>query len=134
MKKKVVTADPSNDSKASLRFAIRLTSQYKVQFADKLNSFVSIIQDDNAIDPRLERREFDRITRQKGLSGAKFHLEKLNWEENLGWHLKQFVRKFKCDLAALFTNQERPWFFSGLLRSTANASFDTSRPSLVYLK
>lgn len=105
------------------------------KFAKNLDSSISVLHYDNFIYPEATRKAFYRIANRPRLSDIKFHLEKFNWEETLGWHLREASTKLKADVVAMFTDHKRPWL-QRLLQGnkSAQASFNNVRPLLVYPK
>lgn len=104
-------------------------------FAKKVESSISVVHYDHFIDPEATRKAFDRITNRPGLSDVNFYLEKFNWEETLGWHLRKATRKLKVDIVALFSDHKHPWLMRFLKGSkSAKASFNNVVPLLVYPK
>jgi nucleotide-binding universal stress UspA family protein len=104
-------------------------------FTGSVKSKLTVLNYDYLSQEKEVQQKFDTVARKNKAPRTSFYLQKFNLEYSLSTHIKKAIEKFKPSIVILFTEQKRDWFDRLFLSSkSAEVSFDTKKPLLVYPK
>lgn len=104
-------------------------------FAKELKANVHVYHYDYLLNVDSIKAKLDRIASKYTETGTDFTFRKMEIENTLSKHLYDDIKKSKCSLVILFTNQNKDWYERLFIRNnTAEFTFETKVPLLVLKK